>query len=143
MLLSQTRGKILNVLRELEEWGIINFEDKCHHNVTVNSGFDIPMIHSVAIELKLSSWEKALWQATRNANQFASSYVVMPKRKLALLKSKFDLFKLNNVGTAVFDVDSLTLTSINQSMGHRPITSRYYLEGLDCLMRNLAAFERV
>ncbi len=142
-MLSRSYGEILRALKELENTGVISFGDREQTNVRLNAGFDIPVLNSIAIELKLSSWKKALWQATRNGSQFASSYVIMPSNKLDLLNSKVDLFASNNVKVAVFDIESLSLTPIYQEDSNKLVTSRYYLETLDCLIRNKSAFQSV
>jgi len=141
-LMNQRQSAIVKALEELESWGIVTL-DEGKSFVSFNTDFDIPALQSVAIELKLSSWQKALWQATRNSNQFATSYVVMPSEKLDLLNSKIDLFISNNISTAVFDVDSLSLTPIHTSQSEELATNRHYLEGLGCLIQNLSAFHRV
>ena len=99
-LFQEKRSKIIKSLELLEGWGVIRFIDKDKQAVMIDSSFDFPKINSIAIELKLSSWEKALWQAIRNSGQFASSYVVMPNDKLDLLKKKSELFATNNVNMA-------------------------------------------
>lgn len=140
--LRQRKNDLLRSLEELQEWGVVQFEDTNKEKVTINANFEIPQIHSVAIELKLSSWEKALWQAIRNSGQFMSSFVVMPSNKLHLLNSKIDLFRANGIGTAVLDVDSLNLTPIHQPINTQVIKSRYYLEALGSLIKNIPNFEQ-
>lgn len=143
MLFNKRRSDVLRALMELEEWGVISFKNKHRNNVMINSGFEIPALESVAIELKLSSWEKALWQAARNGSQFASSCVVMPSNKLDLLNNKLDLFKTNNVNTAVFDISSLTLTPVHLITHIQPVSGRYHLEAINTLVRNLDSFQQV
>lgn len=139
----QKRHDILRSLGELEEWGVVKFEDHSMENVMINVDFKIPQLHTVAIELKLSSWEKALWQAVRNSGQFSSSFVIMPSNKLDLLNSKKELFSLNGVGTAVLDVESLDITQVNSPVVTSAITSRFYLQTLGNLMQNLPYFSRI
>lgn len=142
--LNRKRNEIINALTDLEEWGIIDFDVIDRSSVCVSPSFSIPVLNSVSIELKLSSWEKALWQAIRNSSQFTSSYVVMPSDKLDLLNSKVGLFASNSINTAVFDIESMALTHVHENKtAINPINSRYSIESLDCLVRNLAAFERV
>lgn len=140
-LLHQRKSEILNYLSQLEEWGIVTVEDNT--KVFYNSSFSIPEIRSVAVELKLSSWEKALWQAIRNKSQFSSSYVVMPSNKLDLLSNNADVFKSNDVSMAVFDVDSLELTPLHNFSNQMLPSNRHYLELLDSLVSNISSFHLV
>lgn len=142
-LLGKQRSSLLKPLRELQEWGVIDFTDSRNCDVKLRHDFLIPNISSIAIELKLSSWEKALWQACRNRSQFASSYVVMPSNKLDLLNSKVDLFKSNDISTAVYNVDSMEFTSLHKNKHNMLVTNRYYLEAIDSIINNLSTFRQI
>ena len=141
--LKKKRGEIISALKELEQFRVVDIDNKNEKSVKLRSGFEIPKIHSIAIELKLSSWKKALWQATRNSNQFTSSYVIMPKNKLVLLSDKIDYFKANKISTAVIDVESLVLTPIHDEVDRETIANSYYLDGINSIMHNLNTFKKV
>lgn len=141
--LKENRSQVVKSLEKLEMWGVVTFQDENRLSVVINASFNIPELESIAIELKLSSWEKALWQAIRNSNQFASSYIVMPSDKLALLRSKADLFLSNNVSTAVFDIESLELTHITKQKNALKLSGRHYIETFSSILQNLPKFEEV
>jgi len=130
-------------LENLEKWGVVTFQDDERQLVKIRASFVIPQLNSIAIELKLSSWEKALWQAVRNSSQFSSSYIIMPSYKLNLLKSKTELFVSNKVSTAVFDIDSLELTHITKAKNSMHFSSRYYIETFSSLISNITSFQEV
>lgn len=142
-LFHEKRTPIMRALERLEEWGVIDFSDCKREYVKINSSFKLPELRSIAIELKLTNWEKALWQAIRNRNQFAFSYVVMPNAKLSLLKSKGNLFASNNINIAVFDVDKMELTHIAQNKTKANFYNRHYIENLGIVMKSLPSFEKV
>ena len=79
----------------------------------------------------------------RNSSQFASSYMIMPSDKLKLLKGKADLFLMNNVNTAVFDIESLELTHVTQHKNPRATSGRHYIEAFSSLLHNLQNFQEV
>lgn len=139
----EREGQTLRTLGELENNGVVNFDRSDKEVVTLNPHFNVPLLNSVAVELKLSSWEKALWQAIRNSSQFISSCVVMPSDKYNIISNNINLFENNSIGTAVLNVEDLSLTKINTHKNLSVINSRYYLQAIDTLMTNIWRFKPI
>lgn len=138
------KTNLLRILNNLEDFGVVIFSGSKKAEVSLEKSFDLPEVHSVSIELKLYDWQKALWQAARNLCQFSSSYVIMPSHRVDILGKNSNLFSSNQIGTAIFDVDTLEVRPINTTKTLK--TNKYdkhYIATLNTLVENITEFSPV
>jgi hypothetical protein len=65
--------------------------------------------HWIAVELKVSSWKRALWQASLNSQLAEFSYVALWEGSVASALTHQELFKSYGVGIISVGVDSASI----------------------------------
>ncbi len=89
-----------NIFVESEMKGLFGVPD-----LVLAENVDGKVHHVIAIELKLSSWKRALMQAFRYRSFAWESYVVLDEKRSSPALSNVATFKKHNIGLATYSQD--------------------------------------
>lgn len=113
---SNAQALMRSTLGPLEEMGAVRLDG----GIVFSTGAWCPVAaHITAVELKLSKWRDALWQADNFAFSADAAWVVLDHSKASAGIDAVERFHEVGIGLAVVDVDG-RMQVINRPRGRRP-----------------------